>query len=126
MTYCDAWISDPSDVPGLDWKGISTLVNAPIRCSPMFPEGHAAHFAIRKGIESGRLRGEQVDPLVWAAVMTKQEIVALLTEIFGPPGQYERRHDSGLRHLADRMRELRAFVNGLPADGVFAAVTDEF
>lgn len=126
MTYYDAWITQPSAIADLDWQGSSSSRSAAIGCSPMFPEGKVAFFAIRDGIKSGRFHGAQVDHLVWAAVMTRNEIVTFLAEVFGPPGRYEQHHDDGLRHLSDRMRELRSFVARLPGDEAFAIVAEEF
>jgi hypothetical protein len=91
-----------------------------------FPEGRDAFFAILDAIRSGRFRGEQVDHLVWRANVDRAQIQVLMTEVYGPPGTYEARHDDGLKHLADKMRKLRAFIAALPSDQDIVLMADEF
>ena len=71
MTFCDVWLEQPGHP------------------AAFFPEGHAAFFRVKEGIEAGRWRGEQTDPLVWQARMTRAEIEALIEDVFGPEGAYE-------------------------------------
>jgi hypothetical protein len=113
MTYYDAWLRAP------DTFGETATAWLP-------PEHREAFFYIRDGIKSGRLHGEQVDHLTWRATVTPTEIEALLAEIYGPPGDYEARHDGGLTHLADRMRTVRAFIAALPPDQDITIMADEF
>jgi hypothetical protein len=42
------------------------------------PEHPAAFFVVVEGIQAGRWRGEQTDPLAWQAQMTRAEIEALI------------------------------------------------
>jgi hypothetical protein len=112
LTYYDAWLEAP-DTPG----SVATA---------WLPEGRQAFSAIRDAIRSGRLRGEQVDHLVWRATVTVAEVEALMADVYGPPGAYEGRHDAGMQHLADKMRKLRAFIAALPADREFELKADEF
>jgi hypothetical protein len=111
-TYFDAWIKAP------DASGETAIA--------WLPDGKAAFFAVRDGIRSGRLRGEQVDHLTWRATVNRAEIKELMAEVYGPAGIYEVQHDGGLAHLADRLRSVRAFIAALPPDGEFTVTADEF
>ena len=112
MTYYDAWIK------ATDASGEEAIFPPPAR--------REAFFHIRDAIRAGRLRGEQVDHLVWRATVTVAEVEALMAEVYGPPGAYEAYHDIGLQHLADKMRKLRAFIATLPADQDIVLMADEF
>jgi hypothetical protein len=107
MTYYDVWITQPEQ---------------PVA---FFPEGRAAFFVVKEGIEGGRWRGEQTDHLTWRARMTRSEIEALIEEAFGTEGSYEAQYAVG-EHLAARMRALRAFVAALPEGEEFPVMADEF
>jgi hypothetical protein len=111
MTYYDAWIRAP-DASGEE----ATLP----------PARREAFFHIRDAIRAGRLRGEQVDQLTWRATVNRAELEVLMDEIYGPAGAYEARHEGDLKHLADKMRKLRAFIAALPADQEFQLKADEF
>jgi len=115
MTYFDCWIAEPESVPSLlgDDRQLRSGRQGNTR-NPMFPDGRRAFFVVRDGIASGKYRGIQVDALTWATLMTRAEILSLLAELFGPPGDFEARHAGPLHHLAKRMTALRAFVTGLP------------
>jgi hypothetical protein len=108
MTFHDAWITRPEQPPAI------------------FPEGDSAFSAIKDGIQSGRLRGEQAGHLVWRAQMTRGEIEALLEEVFGPKGAYEAQNAGPLEHMAEKMRELRAYVAALPEREEIIVTADEF
>ncbi|HEX2941241.1 MAG TPA: hypothetical protein VHO91_09350 [Rhodopila sp.] len=113
LTYYDAWLKVP------DVSGDEATASFP-------PARRDAFFHIRDAILSARLRGEQIDHLVWRAAVTKREVEELLCQIYGPPGSYEADHDAGLSHLADKMRAFRAFVAGLPTDRDIVLMADEF
>jgi hypothetical protein len=112
LTYFDAWIKAP------DASGKAAIA--------WLPDGKAAFFAVRDGIQSGRLRGEQVDHLSWRATVNRAEIEELMGEVYGSTGVYEAQQDGGLTHLADRMRSVRAFIAALPADQDIVLMADEF
>ena len=112
LTHFDAWIKAP------DASGEATTA--------WLPDGKAAFMAVRDGIRSGRLRGEQVDHLSWRATVNRAEIEELMGEVYGSTGIYEAQHDGGLTRLADRMRSVRAFIDALPPDGEFTLTADEF
>lgn len=84
------------------------------------------YFLIRAAIREGRIRGEQIDHLVWQATVTHAELDALLTETYGPPGAYEAYRAGSLEHLADQMRTVRLFIAKAPADQEFELGVDEF
>lgn len=128
MTSQDTWITYADGYPDLLelMKGFGQTSTLKFR-SPYFPDGHLAASVVRRGISDGRFRGAQVDPLVWAALMSKAELLAFLDEVYGDPGEYERRFERGpLRHMAERLKSLRAYVAELPENEQFAVVADEF
>ena len=108
MTFYDVWLDQPE------------------QAAAFFPEGYAAFFTLKEGIDAGRWRGEQTSHLVWQAKMTRAEVEVLIEEVFGPEGAYEARHAGPLEHLADRMRALRTAVAALPEEELVAVVADEF
>jgi hypothetical protein len=113
LTYYDAWIKAPdaSREEAAAW---------------LPPARREAFFHIRDAIRAGRLRGEQVDQLTWRATVNRAGLEVLMDEIYGTAGAYEARHDGGLKHLADKMRKLRAFIAALPADQDIVLMADEF
>jgi hypothetical protein len=113
LTYYDAWIK----APGASGE----------EATAWFPhERREAFFHIRDAIRAGRLRGEQIDQLAWRATVNRAELEVLMDEIYGPAGAYEARHDGGLKHLADKMRKLRAFIDAAPTGQAFQVWADEF
>jgi hypothetical protein len=109
MTIFDCWLAGPDD-----------------ERTCFLPEGRDAFFNLKEGIQAGRYRGEQVDPLTWQAEMTKTEISAFIQEVYGPAGQYERQNAGPMEHMADKMRAARAFVAALPDDRPAKITADEF
>ena len=124
MTYYDAWIATSSAAEVTGRVEGSAGYRQPTERSPFLPEGRQAFFCLRDGIKSGTYRGRQVDWGSYAASMTRQEVEAFLKETHGAPGIYEK--NCGLTHLADRMRELRAFVANLPESTELKVVVEEF
>jgi hypothetical protein len=76
VTYYDAYIADADD-SGEPLRGEKHVI------SPLFPpEGYGkAFFAICKGVESGRLRGVQVDWGSWAARMSRTEVKVVSPDV---------------------------------------------
>lgn len=116
MTYYDAWVKAP------DASGESD----PVWFPPSVAGTGEPFFVIRDAIRAGRLQGEQVSHLAWHATVTRAELEAILTGIYGPPGVYEARNAGPLEHLADKMRALRAFIAAAPPGQVFELAADEF
>ncbi len=124
MTYTDVWIGelangdDPLDWGG-DWNG-----NTPRKAlRPRFPPCGGTYEPFRtvvNRIENNILKGKQVDWGAWAAVVTKQEIVALIDGLYGTDPAY-----SSLEHLCEKLATVRAAVQALPDDGRYALVADE-
>jgi hypothetical protein len=125
VTYYDAYITSAHDVGGFDQHADQAGGTAPVR-SPLFPGGTEAFFAIRDAAKSMEVDGIQIDWGSWAILMTRDEIIAFLARIYGPPGHYEAQHAGTLQHLADKMQALRDFVLGLPPGERFAVVAEEF
>lgn len=124
MTACELWIGPPVE---LELNGDVLPPGELLQdTSTPFPLGEAAYFALRDKIATGAVRGERGDWGRYAALMRRAEVEAFLEEVFGAPGAFEARHTGAMAHLAERMRELRAFVAALPADMWAAVFVSEF
>jgi hypothetical protein len=125
MTYTDVYITAANNVEELG-EGPKDAERPHCWFPPWYPSLPDAFTEIRDRVTSGRFRGVQVDWGSWAARMTRDEVLAFIDEIYGPPGAYEAQNAGVMEHLADKMRELRRYVAELPADGKFAVVCEEF
>lgn len=89
------------DDPDFMWGTTSFNGSVPHRKSPMFPEGHTHFWRVVKKIETGALRGKQVDNYGgYVAQVTKKELLEFLDEYYNVEWyskiesfDYERYHD---------------------------------
>ena len=125
MTFFDAWIGPAGPFAGLARGERPSADGPPARLSPLFPSpgGRDTYFLLRDRIADGILLGMQTDWGSHAALVKRADLERILSELYGPPGAYEA---GALVHLADQMRELRAFVAALPPDERFTLVAEEF
>lgn len=116
------WLAGGADE--LDFGG-TWESNGPRRQGPFFPPP-APFVQLIRAIEAGRYPGRRLDWGAWGAILRKAQILDFLDEQYGPPGQYEADNAGQSRaHLAENMRELRAFVAALPEDRRYALCASE-
>lgn len=124
MTQYDFWFELP-DRAGLN----GDMLPLTERCQErglIFHQAREAFFVLRGKIKSGAVQGHQTDWGSYAVLMNRADIEALLAEIYGPLDSYEARYAGTMEHLADRMRELRAFVAALPPEALATVRVSEF
>lgn len=124
MTYTDAWIEKAAGAD-LELVGLDPHEAGASDRSPFFPEATKAYSLLRRGVESGSLKGFPIDWGSYAAIMNRNEIEELLVETHGVAGTYEAAH-AGLPDSARKMRELREFVAALPEGKWFKVVVEEY
>lgn len=127
MTYTDVWVGELAEGKDpLDWGGEWRIGNTPAKslCSSFPPSssGRLEPFStVVDLIKTGVFAGKQVDWGAWAAVVSKQDILALLDDLYGTDPSY-----SCLEHLCEQLAGVRVAMQALPSDGRFALIADEF
>jgi hypothetical protein len=118
MTICTVYVGDLNS-PEFHWEGGDVNNNIPGRLSDEFPPFHE-HYNVyfhawvrRTGVEC-----RQTDFGGWVARVTKQQILDFIAE--GYAG------DEELSWVVNRLPGLKAFVDGLSPEGLYALVATEF
>ena len=125
MPFLDVYIA-PLDSAGFSWEPTShqyNIHNRPRRVGPPFPprgvgDLPSAWHLVRERIESGRYEGEQVDWGSWAGRVTREEVIALVEEVF-PAGWTYDAPEAAIRpfaHLDADLLEFREFIATLDED----------
>ena len=114
--YRDVYIGGPDLVAPVLRGHLPAIAGAPYRISPYFPPGAGDIFAeVVRRIGAGLLIGRQTAAACWCALVCPHEIVALLDEVYGAPGDDP-----------PPLMALRRFVAALPTDCTFALVATAF
>jgi hypothetical protein len=125
VSHLNVYIGDVAAGPdALDWGAQESRARLPGRKSPYFPpcDGRAYLRAVEK-IEQGLLDGRKLDRGIFAAKVTKRQVLDFIGEVYDRDPLYR---DPGVapRHSA-WLGELRAAVRGWPGDGCFALIACE-
>ena len=125
MTFYEAWIGDlgedtdhPFSLEGGDWSG-----HFPSRISILFPpqpRGESPFSLICGLVHQKKHKGAQTDWGTWVAVVSKQDIIGFLSDVYGD--EPEPLH---MEHLNAQLAELRTFVAGLDKSKHYALVAQE-
>ena len=120
MSFLDVYIGYSEDTSfvweGGDWSG-----NVPIRQSPFFPPKAPFRILVDK-IESGELKGKQLDWGGWATIVNKHYIIKFFKESYNE-NWYE--INQSYTHLIAQMDELKYFIEGLDDTKFYVLVATE-
>lgn len=127
--YLDVYISwlDNYDWDGGDWN----IGNAPGRWSPFFPptcNGKSPFSEVKKRLEEGKYKGQQVDWGCWVVVATKKEILEFIADMYGERGKdfLARYSEEFYSYMRKQMCGLLDFVDNKLEDGKeYALVASE-
>ncbi|WP_198371420.1 hypothetical protein [Roseomonas rosulenta] len=114
--YRDVYIAGP-DLVAPVLRGVAPPVEgAPYRISPFFPPTPRDVFSeVVERIRRGALTGRQTAAACWCALVSPNEIEALLDDVYGTPEEDP-----------PRLSALRRFVAALPGDCQFSLVATSF
>ncbi len=125
MTFYEAYIGDlkedadePFTLEEGDWNG-----HFPDRISELFPPERSGEspFSRIMGLAFQKTyKGAQTDWGTWVAVVSKQDITAFLSEVYG-----DEPVPLHMEHLNKQLAELREFVAGLDDSKRYALVAQE-
>src|SRR5262249_56196843 len=126
MTYHDVYIGRLAEGRDrVDWGGDPRIGNT-ARSLPgtLFPPnlGHAFRLLVAK-IEHGKLPGKQVDWGAWAAIVSKNDIIAFIEEAYAGDRTYS--DPNYMPHLYPKLHELLAVVGAFAEDERLALVASE-
>jgi hypothetical protein len=114
--YRDVYIAGPDLVAPVLRGIIAPVDGAPYRISPFFPPSARDVFAeVVERIRAGALTGRQTAAACWCALVSPNEIAALLDEMYGTANEDP-----------PRLSALRRFVAALPGDCQFSLVAMAF
>ena len=133
MPFLDVYIA-PLESAGFSWDPTSdryNICNMPRRVGPLFPPNGTkglpdAWHLVRERIDSGRYEGEQVDWGSWAGRVTREEVVALVEEVFPAGWTYDAPDDAirAFAHLDADLVKFRDFIASL-GEGDYLVVAFE-
>jgi len=114
----DVWISfdgnEMDNWTGGDWS--KTMHGEYYRKrSPFFPNGHEMFSKVKQFVNSGKYETKQIDSLTNSGKVPKSVVLNLL-EI----------KETELDHIAERLTELRSFVETLSDDKNYTLICNEF
>jgi len=115
----DAWIEFDSDEME-KWKGgewAKDVVGGELAKSrsPFFPNGHDAFDAVKSLANSEKYETDWIDNLTRYVIVPKSELLKLIKKLH-----------CNIDHINQRLDELMAFVETLPADKNYKLVCQEF
>lgn len=114
--YRDVYIGGPDLVAPLVRGRVEALDAPPYRISPIFPPARRDIFTeVVERIGRGVLVGRQTAAACWCALVSPDEITALIEEFY-----------AGEAEEPPRLSALRRFVAALPCDCQFALVAAAF
>ena len=118
MTVCVVYVGDLED-PKFLWDGGDWNGNVPARLSPEFPpmSGHY-NEVFHSWVKAKGLTCEKTDFSGWVARVTKEQIFEFVAEAY--------RGSEKLPWVADRLSELKCFVETLFTDHEYGLVATEF
>ena len=118
MTVCVVYVGDLED-PRFLWDGGDWNGNVPARLSPEFsPMSGHYNEAFHSWVKAKGLTCEKTDFSGWVARVTKDQIFEFIAEAY--------RGSEDLPRVADRLPELKRFVETLFADHEYGLVATEF
>ena len=104
-----------SELEGYDFDGGDFRIgNSPGPWSDFFPQpsGGSRHFyEVKRRVDDGRFKGRQVDWGCWVAIVTKEEILGYIADIYGERGKDFLARYSDCAN--DSMYELLDFIDKL-------------
>lgn len=114
--FRDVYIGGPDLVAPVLRGMVAAVDGAPYRISPFFPPAARDIFAeVVDRIARGALTGCQTAAACWCALVSPDELAALLDDIYGATADEP-----------PRLGALRRFVAALPCDCQFALVATAF
>jgi hypothetical protein len=124
MPYCDVYVGQLSAGPDpLDWGGPFGIGNTPPRLTPLFPPGSGRPFStLVSKIKEDELPGKQIDWGAWAAIVSRQQILDFVDEVYRGDRTYSDPTHSP--HLYPALGQLKQLIAALD-DGPFALVALE-
>jgi hypothetical protein len=117
MSFYDVFVGSLED-PDFRWEGGNWDGNIPHALTPDFPCGRRGFDEVLHRIEAGIYVGKQVDWGAWVAKVDKQQVKALLDDLYvtSPPP---------VPHLVDHLAKVREAVERLESDRKYALVAYE-
>ena len=85
MTYLSAYVGDLED-PRFQWGAVKES-HQPRALTPEFPDGHRAWHLVHGFIDAGIWQATQIDWGAWAARVQGKEVLAIVSELYGPPSR---------------------------------------
>ena len=120
MSFLDVYIGYSED-KSFVWEGGDWSGNAPKRQSPFFPPKAPFRILVNK-IESGELKGKQLDWGAWATKVNKRYITEFLEENYNETWYGI---NQSYPHLLEQMAELKNFIKGLDDTKDYILVASE-
>jgi len=114
----DVWISfdgnEMNNWKGGDWSKTMRDEYYKDR-SPFFPNGHEMFSKVKQLINSGKYETKQIDSLTHSVKVPKSVILNLLET-----------SKTELDHIAERLNEIKSFIETLPDDKNYTLICNEF
>ncbi len=125
MSYLDVYIGFSEGYSWTPDPDKFQIGNAPKRQSPFFPDGSTAFRRLVEKINSKVFHGEQVDWGAYAAIVTKEQILSFMEELYPPEWQEKTIEFNKCVGLPDEYGELKDFVETLSNDEKYILVASE-
>ena len=125
MSYLDVYIGFSKGYSLTPDPDKFNIGNTPKCQSPFFPDGSTAFRRLVKKIDSKAFQGAQVDWGAYAAIVTKEQILSFMEELYPPEWQEKKREFNKMCGVPDEYGELKDFVEALSEDEKYILVASE-
>lgn len=127
MTACDVYIGDLDD-PEFHWDGGDWDGNIPKPLTDAFPPvGGHYNECFHRWVDKSGVESRKTDFGGWVNRVTPQQISDYIEDCYGVDSMYAGTESKqAWKHLTDRLEKIRAFVNSLDDDELYALVATEF
>ena len=126
MTICEVYVGDLDD-PDFHWDGGNWNGNVPKPIYNIFPiVGGSYNECFHRWVNKADVECRQTDFGGWVSRVTKQQLVSYIEYCYGEDPKYADPDDQSWKHLIDRLKGVRHFIESLEDGKVYALVATEF